>query len=734
MTPSAALAQVVVDELVRCGVRDVVLCPGSRSAPLAYALLDAVRVGRLRLHVRVDERSAAFLAVGLGKASGRPAAVVTTSGTAVANLHPVVLEAHEAGVPLLLLTADRPPELRGTRANQTTDQTKLFGDAARWFHDLGAPDRRAGQQAGWRTGVDRAVAAAVAALGGDPGPVHLNVPLRDPLAPDLVSEPAPEQAGESAAALAFSASGDGGHPGDAADAAAPGTSGGWPESLAGRADGGPWTSVGPSRAPGRPSSREESSDRGMPRDPSAASGAGGRPDGADAYGVGEEARTVVVLGDLAGDLGTGGALSRRVLALAAARGWPVVAEPFGVGDRPGVLPHGPLALSIPGLLERAAPRRILLVGRITLSRATAALLRTPGVRVEAVTDRTRWADPGHVLHAVHPWSALEASLAADPPAAGLAAVSSAQLPAELCAGDDAVPPGPAADAPEGLPAVTTGPEAAPVVSPAGPVDATDAVPSEWRDADPDGPSADEEDCAWRRTWQRAGAELHRRVETWLAQEWPDDATAAPTGPALAHALLAALPDDATLFLGSSNSARDVEAARGPRGPFVAGSRGLAGIDGCVSTAAGIALGRPDTPTYALVGDLTFLHDTNGLLIGPGEPAPDLTIVVADDRGGGIFSTLEYGDPTRRAADPAGYERVFATPTQVDLAALCAAHGVDYARVESAAALAAAVARRPRGLGVVHVPIRRDAHRDAYAALRELAAGTSPAADRAAGAP
>ena len=131
MTPSSALATVLVDELARNGVREVVLCPGSRSAPLAYAVLAAARAGELRLHVRVDERSAGFLALGLARGSGDPVAVVTTSGTAVANLHPAVLEAHHAGVPLVVVSADRPHELRGTGANQTTEQPGLFGSAVR---------------------------------------------------------------------------------------------------------------------------------------------------------------------------------------------------------------------------------------------------------------------------------------------------------------------------------------------------------------------------------------------------------------------------------------------------------------------------------------------------------------------------------------------------------------------------------------------------------------------------
>ena len=183
MNPSTALATVLVDEMVRGGVREAVLCPGSRSAPLAYALQEADAAGRLRLHVRVDERSAGFLALGLAKLTRRPVPVVTTSGTAVANLHPAVLEASHAGVPLLVLTADRPQELRGTGANQTTDQGGFFGAAVRWSHELAAPERRAGQNGSWRSVVARACVAARGDLTGEAGPVHVNVPLREPLVP-----------------------------------------------------------------------------------------------------------------------------------------------------------------------------------------------------------------------------------------------------------------------------------------------------------------------------------------------------------------------------------------------------------------------------------------------------------------------------------------------------------------------------------------------------------------------
>src|SRR6478735_9652112 len=134
VNPSTALAHVVVDELIACGITDAVLAPGSRNAPLSMALHEADATGRIRLHVRIDERTAGFLALGLARGSGRPAAVVTTSGTAVANLHPAVLEASHGGVPLVVLSADRPPWLRDVGANQTIDQRSVFGPALRLFH------------------------------------------------------------------------------------------------------------------------------------------------------------------------------------------------------------------------------------------------------------------------------------------------------------------------------------------------------------------------------------------------------------------------------------------------------------------------------------------------------------------------------------------------------------------------------------------------------------------------
>ena len=185
MSASVDAAARIIADLVAAGVRDVVLSPGSRSAPIAYVVAAAERDGRLRLHVRHDERSAAFLGLGIGRADPEhPAVVVTTSGSAVANLVPAAMEAHHAGVPLLLLTADRPTRLRGTWANQTSDlQPNLFSTLA-WHADI---DPTTCEDAPWLDALD-------AARGGTdrrPGPAHLNVCFDVPLQPEPGRDPHP---------------------------------------------------------------------------------------------------------------------------------------------------------------------------------------------------------------------------------------------------------------------------------------------------------------------------------------------------------------------------------------------------------------------------------------------------------------------------------------------------------------------------------------------------------------
>ncbi len=560
VNPSMALATVLIDELIRQGVREVVLAPGSRSAPLAYAVEEADRAGRLRLHVRVDERSAAFLALGLAKTTRMPAAIVTTSGTAVANLHPAVLESAHGHVPLLALTADRPQELRGTGANQTTDQVKIFGNATRWFHEFGTPERRGGQQAIWRSVVGRAVAESRGLPSGDPGPVHLNVPLREPLVPTDDEGP-------------------------------------WPEALEGRPHGEAWLGL---RTP-------------TSHKPSAPAGPGIAP----------VPQTLVLLGDV-----PSAEQAAQLSELADAAGWPVIAEPFGKYNRGRATAHGPLILRAQEWLDRFAPERVLVGGRVTLDRHVGRLLARPDVTVEAVTTLTSWADPAHVVRRVHDWDDIERSHRA---------VSS-------CV-----------------------------------------------------------DRAWAARWRRATSRVAQAAGELIDRSWP-------SGLAVARTVAHHLPKDAGLYVGSSNAARDLDLARSPHqissGVVAVANRGLAGIDGVISSAVGMALSRPGRPAYALVGDLTFLHDANALLIGPGEPRPDLTVVVLDDNGGGIFGTLEPGE--ERLSGP--FERIFGTPTATDIGRLCRAHGVPHELVDRPDELAKRIASPGKGIRVIEVVIPRDRQR------------------------
>ena len=180
LTPDVAAAPILrafVEELVRAGVREAVICPGSRSTSLALAL--AAHDG-LRVRVLLDERSAGFFALGMARTAGRPVVLLGTSGTAVVNFAPAVVEAFQARVPLVVLTADRPVELRDRGAAQTIDQVGLYGRQVKWFTELPLPDAAPETLAHVRSMAGRAVAGART---GPAGPVHLNAPFREPLIP-----------------------------------------------------------------------------------------------------------------------------------------------------------------------------------------------------------------------------------------------------------------------------------------------------------------------------------------------------------------------------------------------------------------------------------------------------------------------------------------------------------------------------------------------------------------------
>lgn len=515
---SVGVARRLVMALRTHHVEHAVLAPGSRSGPLALALAAAERQGLLRLHVRVDEREAGFVALGLAKTSHRLVPVVTTSGTAVANLHPAMLEALHADVPVLAVTADRPGRLRGTGANQTTDQRHVF------------------------PGID--YADRVTAITGRLQ--HLNLELDEPLL----------QAVE------------------------------WDFPSTGSM-GSAWQSTPP-------------------------------------VVLKQGLRTVVVAGDDARQ-------PARILARDAS--WPLLAEPSS-GSRNGealiayrqLLAHSPLAERI---------ERVVSFGHATLTRPVTRLLARTDIPIVHVGDQSTFPVP------------------AGP---NVSFVDQTLLDSHQTGG-------------------------APVQLGGLAVDGAD-------------------DGQWLHAWREADARATAAI----------DALVAGTPYEVARAVNDAVPPGGLLFVGSSSPVRDLDLVARPypvgEKRLIIANRGLAGIDGVLSSAIGAALARPSSRAIAYVGDLTFLHGSNGLLIGPDEARPDLTIVVASDDGGSIFSTLEQGAPEYVAS----FERVFATPTGADIGALCRGYGIAH-RLATPAGLAAELAEDTPGIRVIEVPVDRRGRRD-----------------------
>lgn len=547
VNPSTAQARVVVDEMIRGGVRDVVLCPGSRNAPLAFALHDADRAGRIRLHVRIDERTAGYLAIGLAVAERAPVCVAMTSGTAVANLGPAVVEANYARVPLIVLSANRPYELLGTGANQTFEQMGYFGTQVRANISLGlsedAPDKMDALNAQWRSATCRVLVAATGSRTANAGPVQFDIPLREPLVPDA-DDPAERYAPE------------------------------------GRPDGRPWTYTPP-----------VTFDQPLDIDLT--------PD------------TVVIAGHGAG--------AHPNLAKL-----PTVAEPTAP---PAQNPLHPFALRL------IHPQQVIMLGRPTLHRPVSALLADPSVPVYALTTGPRWPDVSGNSQAT------------------------------------------------GTRAVTTG----------------------------------EPNPAWLHRCAEVNRHAVEAVRSQLA------AHPLTTGLHVAAAVADAVRPGDQLVLGASNPVRDAAlVGLDARGIKVQSNRGVAGIDGTVSTAIGAALahereagGRNPGRTIALIGDLTFVHDSSGLLIGPTEPTPrNLTIVVSNDNGGGIFELLEQGDP--RFSDVSS--RIFGTPHDVDVGALCRAYHVESRQIE-VAQLSGALGEPFEGMRVLEVKADRSSLRALHASIK-----------------
>lgn len=582
--PATDAAAALLAGLVARGVRHIVVSPGSRSQALALVAAEMERAGLVELHVRIDERVAGFTALGIGRETGMPAVVVCTSGTAVANLVPAALEAHHAGVPLLLLTADRPPELRGVGANQTTRQPGLFRSAARYEADLAVPEAVDHLGDGEQTvALDQVAAEALAASLGEgaraAGPVHLNVPFREPLA-----GAAPSWLGARAASRAVEAA-----PVDAADVSGALYQGG---GGIGVADVAPETEA--------------------------------------AHAVAAGPRTIVVAGADAGPAAE---------QFAHDGGFPLVAEIVSGARFGRHVVHGYRALlSDPALGGRV--ERVVVFGRPTLSREVTRLLSRDDVEVVAVRGP---GEPVNLNGTTLAVDAVRATGAADRAWLG------EWMRASRDAAVDLSPPAPDADGLASVvPSERLGAINAEVAVSRAPVDRAALV-----------------DALWRATW----------------------------------------PHDRLVF-GSSRIVRVADELLGGKKLTVHSNRGLAGIDGTIATATGVALAsqvdeRPGV-TRLLLGDLAFLHDMGALLLPPGEQEPRLQVVVGNDGGGTIFDGLEVASV---AGDDA-MTRVQYTPQNARLEQLALAFGWEYHRCTTRVALDQVLTAPSGGRQLIEVPLPR----------------------------
>lgn len=611
-SPATLLARAVVASLVEAGVKRVVISPGSRNAPLTYALADAAQAGYLQLRVVVDERSAAFVALGASRSDwlheglARPAVAVMTSGSAVANAHPAVVEADAAGVPLIILSADRPHALVNTGASQTTVQTGIFGAATRYQADLGdtnASDAVANQ-------VRRAVAAASGRLSLDPGPVHLNVRLAPPLAPAA-----------------------------------------------------PWQvpHLEPKTHWLRARKPLEEQLNGV-----TVSQVGCR------LGLDPARRGVIVVGD-----NDDAELAHYAAALAHAWGWPLLAEPTSlvrtnanaVAAYSALLAGGDGSASGDGAQLSQEIEQLLVVGRPTLTRPIGALLAREDIYQVVLTNRARWSDVSGQAAYVTTLEQALSSLNTPDVSAG------AEAGADADAGGDASA---SADAGAGAGVGgSTGKNAAPTL--------------------------------WLQRWLQAGQQqlnatsvtkaAQMALTTWQATsqyESHNQSTAIHSD---------GLESSVTLMAASSMTIRYLD-ARLPAGkqlkkipgPVVA-NRGLAGIDGTISTAVGLAWASGQ-PVRVIIGDLAAAHDLTGLVKAVTENEVDLQVIVLDDHGGKIFSGLEYG-----ASELSNYFlRFFTTAQQVDFAQAAAAFGAHVSVIDDVDGLQSLLSKTIEGRSLVHVKL------------------------------
>lgn len=606
--PATLLARAVVASLVEAGVKRVVISPGSRNAPLTYALADAAQAGYLQLRVVVDERSAAFVALGASRSDwlheglARPAVAVMTSGSAVANAHPAVVEADAAGVPLIILSADRPHALVNTGASQTTVQTGIFGAATRYQADLGdtnASDAVANQ-------VRRAVAAASGRLSLDPGPVHLNVRLAPPLAPAA-----------------------------------------------------PWQvpHLEPKTHWLRARKPLEEQLNGV-----TVSQVGCR------LGLDPARRGVIVVGD-----NDDAELAHFAASLAHAWGWPLLAEPTSlvrtnanaVAAYSALLAGGDGSAGGDGAQLSQEIEQLLVVGHPTLTRPISALLARADIYQVVLTNRARWSDVSGCAAYVTTLEQAISSLNTSDVSAGAGAGADAD------AGGDA-----SASAAAGVGA---------------------------------GVGKNAPSPLWLQRWLQAGQQQLNATSVTKAAQMALTTWQA-TSQYESHSQSTAIHSDGlessvTLMAASSMTIRYLDAGlpagkqlKKMPGPVVA-NRGLAGIDGTISTAVGLAWASGQ-PVRVIIGDLAAAHDLTGLVKAVTETEVDLQVIVLDDHGGKIFSGLEYG-----ASELSNYFlRFFTTAQQVDFAQAAAAFGAHVSVIDDVDGLQSLLSKTIEGRSLVHVKL------------------------------
>ncbi|MBW2658363.1 MAG: 2-succinyl-5-enolpyruvyl-6-hydroxy-3-cyclohexene-1-carboxylic-acid synthase [Deltaproteobacteria bacterium] len=579
LAPNANIAfcEALLTELARGGVDHLCICPGSRSAPLAIASL---RVPELYPWVHLDERAAAFFALGLAKSSGNAVALFCTSGTAAANFYPAVIEAWYGHVPLIVLTADRPAELREWGGGQTIQQTRLFGDHIRWFAEAPLPEA---SDLILKTARSIGARAASLAQGEIRGPVHLNLPFREPLTP----QPCDKER-ELLHGLSFQAG-------------------------RGRRGNRSYTTVHPRcrEVPQRVIQElchlVKGYDQGILLC--------GEHDSADDY-------------------------CEQVARFTNIAGWPVIADPVSqlrFGRHTGkmtILACGDLLLRSDGFRKRMAPECIFRVGATLTGKSARVWANEHShCRHLLVDGQQRWNDPDHLVNDLLPYD----------PANFFCQLSEA-LEKENFVRKKRL----------------------------------------WLDA-------------WTGAEQIAG----RILKEEFAQN--NDLLEPAVGEMLVHFL----PDGSDLFLASSMPVRDIDSFAPPstKSIRVFSNRGTNGIDGVISSALGVAADngsrKKGRQTVLLTGDLTFLHDVGGLLAASRKKL-DLTIIVINNDGGGIFSLL----PVAEYAGEANFDQFFTTPHGLSFQAAAELYGLDYLKADSLSQFSSFLqsSLRNRGTGVIELSV------------------------------